>query len=38
MIMFILTDGQLCDEEKVTDLIVECSSLPISIVIIGIGN
>lgn len=38
MILFILTDGQFCDDEEMRDLIVECSHLPISTVFIGIGD
>ena len=37
-ILMILTDGQIKDMEKTKNLIVEGSKLPLSIVIIGIGN
>lgn len=38
MIVFILTDGDIHDEKKVIDQIVECCRLPISIIIVGVGN
>jgi hypothetical protein len=39
MILMLVTDGDIeGDFEEVTDLVVECSRLPISIVIIGITN
>jgi len=34
----ILTDGEIHDMDKVLDLIVKCCSLPLSIIIVGIGN
>lgn len=34
----ILTDGDIMDEVEVSDLLIECSRLPISIVIVGIGR
>ena len=37
-ILMILTDGQIKDMEDTKDCIVEGSKLPLSIVIIGIGN
>jgi hypothetical protein len=36
--LFILTDGDIHDREKVIDQIIECCSLPISIIIVGVGN
>ena len=37
-ILMILTDGNICDLNETSDLIVECSLYPLSIIIIGIGN
>ena len=37
-IMVIMTDGQINDMDASVNCIVECSMLPISIIIIGIGN
>jgi hypothetical protein len=37
-ILLILTDGMIHDMQKTTDLIVECSKYPLSIIIVGIGN
>ncbi len=37
-ILLILTDGLIHDMQKTTDLIVECSKYPLSIIIVGIGN
>lgn len=37
-IMLILTDGDIHDMSATKDLIVEASTLPISIIIVGIGN
>lgn len=37
-ILLILTDGQITDEEQTKQAIVDCSSLPLSIIIIGVGN
>jgi len=37
-ILMILTDGQINDMEETIDAIVEASELPISLIIIGIGN
>ncbi len=38
MILLILTDGVIHDKEKVKDLLVKCGRLPLSIIIIGIGD
>lgn len=38
MILLILTDGIIHDIEEVKDLLVKCGRLPLSIVIVGIGN
>lgn len=38
MIVFILTDGQIHDKTQVIDQIVECCDLPISLIIVGVGN
>lgn len=38
MILLILTDGIIHDKEEVKDLLVKCGKLPLSIIIIGIGN
>jgi len=37
MVLLILTDGQINDFEEVTDLLVKCGRLPLSVIIIGIG-
>jgi hypothetical protein len=37
-VLLILTDGMICDMSDTIDLIVEASKLPLSIVIVGIGN
>lgn len=37
-ILLILTDGEIHDMERTVDLIVGNSSLPLSIIIVGIGN
>ena len=37
-VLLILTDGQINDMSKTVDLIVQASVLPLSIVIVGIGN
>ncbi|VBB18647.1 hypothetical protein YASMINEVIRUS_1149 [Yasminevirus sp. GU-2018] len=37
-VLTIMTDGVINDMQKVKDLIVEASSLPMSIIIIGVGN
>lgn len=36
--MLILTDGDIHDMKETTDLIVELSKFPVSIIIIGVGN
>ena len=36
--MLILTDGDIHDVKETTDLIVELSKFPVSIVIIGVGK
>ena len=36
--MLILTDGEIHDMKETRDLIVELSKLPVSIIIIGVGN
>lgn len=33
-----VTDGEISDLQKTVDLIIECSRLPISIIIIGISR
>ena len=38
MILLILTDGVIHDKEEVKDLLVKCGKLPLSIIMIGIGN
>ena len=38
MILLILTDGIIHDKEEVKDLLVKCGRLPLSVIIIGIGN
>ena len=38
MILLILTDGIIHDKDIVKDLLVKCGRLPLSIIIIGIGN
>jgi hypothetical protein len=38
MILLILTDGVIHDKEEVKDLLVKCAKLPLSIIMIGIGN
>lgn len=37
-IFLILTDGDINDIRETTDIIVECSKLPLSIIIVGIGD
>lgn len=38
MILLILTDGVIHDKDEVKDLLVKCSRLPLSLIIVGIGN
>lgn len=38
MILFILTDGEIHDKAEVIDLLIQCNTLPISIIIVGIGE
>jgi hypothetical protein len=38
MIIFILTDGEIHDKQQVIDQIILCCGLPISIIIVGVGN
>lgn len=33
-----MTDGQINDEQEVIDQIIECCDLPISLIIVGIGD
>ena len=37
-ILMILTDGEICDMKETVDAIIRCSKLPMSIIIIGVGN
>jgi len=38
MILLILTDGIIHDKDEVKDLLIKCGRLPMSIIIIGIGE
>ena len=38
MVLMIMTDGIIHDKEEVKDLLVKCGKLPLSIIIIGIGQ
>lgn len=38
MILLILTDGAIHDKPETMDLLVKCGRLPLSVIIIGIGN
>ncbi len=38
MILLILTDGVIHDKDEVKNLLVKCGRLPLSLIIIGIGN
>mmetsp|Transcript_6959 Transcript_6959/g.9155 ORF Transcript_6959/g.9155 Transcript_6959/m.9155 type:complete len:98 (+) Transcript_6959:513-806(+) len=37
-VMLLMTDGEIFDMEQTVELIIECSRLPCSIVIVGVGN
>jgi hypothetical protein len=37
-ILLILTDGEICDMTQTKDAIVNASTLPMSIIIVGVGN
>lgn len=37
-VMLILTDGDIHDKDDTTDMIVELSKYPVSIIIIGVGD
>jgi hypothetical protein len=37
-IFLIITDGEIHDMQETKDLIVQASELPLSIIIIGVGN
>ena len=37
-VVLLLTDGIINDMEKTVDLIVESSNLPVSLIIVGVGN
>jgi hypothetical protein len=37
-VMLIMTDGDIHDKNETTDLIVELSKYPVSIIIVGVGN
>jgi hypothetical protein len=36
--MLILTDGEIHDMDKTKDLLVQASQLPLSVIIIGVGD
>jgi len=38
MILFILTDGDIHDKQEVFDLLIKCNFLPMSVIIVGLGN
>ena len=38
MILMILTDGEIHDIDVVMDLLVKCGRLPLSIIVVGIGE
>ena len=38
MILFILTDGEIHDKREVIDLLISCNKLPLSVIIVGVGN
>lgn len=37
-VLLIITDGEIHDMQKTIDKIVECQALPLSIIIVGVGN
>lgn len=37
-LMLILTDGEIHDMQETKDVIIELSKLPVSIIIVGVGN
>jgi hypothetical protein len=37
-VLLIITDGEIHDMDRTTDLLVQASTLPISVVIVGVGN
>ena len=37
-VLLIITDGEICDMQETKNRIVECQHLPLSIIIIGVGN
>jgi hypothetical protein len=37
-ILLIITDGEICDMQQTKKAIVDCCDLPMSIIIIGVGN
>jgi hypothetical protein len=38
LILFILTDGEINDQELSKELIIDMCELPVSIIIVGVGN
>ena len=36
--MLIITDGEISDEDRTIEALVEASSLPLSVVVVGVGN
>ena len=38
LIMLVLTDGGLQDYPEVCDLLIQCGRLPLSVIMVGIGN
>lgn len=37
-VLLIVTDGEIHDMDKTTDLLVQAATLPLSIIIVGVGN
>jgi hypothetical protein len=37
-VLLIITDGEIHDMDKTTDLLVQAATLPLSIIIVGVGN